>query len=506
MAYRFDTQTFNPNQLRPPWTNADGSTVFDAYLAAERVLTYTRPDGTQRREFRPAEENLKALGLFGLIPVTDEHPPGLLRNLGNADQYKKGITLSDPQFIEKGGYVRCSLAVLDSRLADEMKQGIKNQGSTGYKCDTEETPGIWIDAYGVISPPGTAHHYDAIQRGIIPDHHASTRKGRAGSDIASYIERLDSAADQDVAWAECPTCPPIHQEHSNRTDSECGCKEQPMAEQHFDGGKKRGMMVTLDMGDGETRTYEIDPTNQEQMDMMNSYQKKLDGYQKKLDSVDADLEAALDLIEELQARLDSEPDDSDDGEFEVPEGYVLVDEDWVTPLLEMQENIDSSGSDMHIVDCWQHNESEYAETLDAYNKLVDERVDSVFDEENINAKVTEVIQERLDEYKSVMDLLGKTHMDSADLLAIATEETGHWTAEALRAHGLNPEGRSAEWIEASLETLRATRGDAHDDEEDDIEPVRKKLNELFRPDLGAPNRVDSDEFESEFMSLYAQGK
>jgi hypothetical protein len=132
------------------------------------------------------EENKKAIAQFGIIPVTDEHPPGLLDS-SNSSLYRKGITLQSPRYESipgKGGFVLGQIAVFDSELQERILSGEQIETSSGYKCSCEEKIGEYKHA------DGSTYHYDAIQRNLEINHQAITRKGRAGADVCVYLDSL----------------------------------------------------------------------------------------------------------------------------------------------------------------------------------------------------------------------------------------------------------------------------------------------------------------------------
>lgn len=175
---------------RKPYRTDDGTLLLDAVFARDGVLDYkilnSASGSDLRRELRPPEENKRAIAQFGVIPITDEHPPGLLDS-ENSSYYRKGITLQSPRYENvpgKGGFVLGQIAVFDSELQERILSGEQVETSTGYKCSCEEKPGRYEHA------DGTVYHYDAIQRNLEINHQAITRKGRAGADVCVYYDSL----------------------------------------------------------------------------------------------------------------------------------------------------------------------------------------------------------------------------------------------------------------------------------------------------------------------------
>lgn len=175
---------------RKPVRTDDGTLLLDAVFARDGVLDYKILNPASgnglRRELRLPEENKKAIAQFGIIPVTDEHPPGLLDS-NNASLYRKGLTLQSPRYESipgKGGFVLGQIAVFDSDLQERILSGEQVETSSGYKCSCEEKSGEYKHA------DGSFYNYDAIQRNLEINHQAITRKGRAGSDVCVYLDSL----------------------------------------------------------------------------------------------------------------------------------------------------------------------------------------------------------------------------------------------------------------------------------------------------------------------------
>jgi hypothetical protein len=167
MAYRIDTS----GDLRPPTFTADGRLRADAYLGRTGVQTYRNPDGSLRREYRPASEvsSPESLASFEALPVTDEHPDHMLDGATRV-QHARGATGDRVVMADDGRHTRTSIVVFDAALIAKMKAG-KCQVSNGYTCDLDMTPGT--------TPEG--EKYDAIQRNIRGNHVAIVHAGRAGT-------------------------------------------------------------------------------------------------------------------------------------------------------------------------------------------------------------------------------------------------------------------------------------------------------------------------------------
>lgn len=135
------------------------------------ILIYQNPDGSTRKEYRPAEEAFA--------------PPSLESLIG------KPITLGHQGMVTSANPVRPIGSVLSAGQQDGQNITAEvilyslptnaRELSCGYTLDLDETPGV--------TPSG--EHYDAVQRNIRYNHVAVVRRGRAG------VARLNMDGDQE---------------------------------------------------------------------------------------------------------------------------------------------------------------------------------------------------------------------------------------------------------------------------------------------------------------------
>lgn len=146
--------------------DTDGFMRDSPIVARTGVYEYRNPDGTIRREYRPADEVFAsdALNSFRGKPITVLHPKKGKITAANAFGTAIGSILSDG-YQKDDKYVACDIVIF---APDKM--GKHRELSLGYRCDCEETPGV--------SPDGQA--YDAIQRNIRINHLAVVPLARAG--------------------------------------------------------------------------------------------------------------------------------------------------------------------------------------------------------------------------------------------------------------------------------------------------------------------------------------
>lgn len=164
MAFRIDI-----GELSPPKRLDDGRLIVDARLTRTGVFVYRNLDGTERREYRPAQNvfDRASQDSFALVPVTNDHPPVMI-NADNARQYTVGQVSEGIR--RDGNHLSARIVINDAATIRQMEAG-KRDVSCGYACDLDETPGV--------SPEG--ERYDAVQTNIRGNHLAIVSSGRAGS-------------------------------------------------------------------------------------------------------------------------------------------------------------------------------------------------------------------------------------------------------------------------------------------------------------------------------------
>jgi hypothetical protein len=170
-------------ELRPVERRADGTIRVDAYLTRCGVFTYMQPDGSVRKELRLPDDvyEPESLRSFEGVPVTNEHPPGML-DAKNARHYQVGSVLGAPS--RDDDHVRGRMSVTDHDTVQAMESG-KTQVSCGYTCDCVEAPGVHPD-YGA---------YDAVQKNIRGNHVAVVDRARAGVTAAARMDGWQVNAD-----------------------------------------------------------------------------------------------------------------------------------------------------------------------------------------------------------------------------------------------------------------------------------------------------------------------
>ncbi len=176
MQFRLDRSSLTGNWVETP----DGFLHIRATFARTGCQTYSNPDGSKRVEYRPESEVARQDSLLSLggLPVTLEHPPQLLTP-DTARQYQRGASGTHVNY--DNGFVHGTVVLTDREAIEAVKRGDATELSVGYRCEYDATPGV--------APDGT--RYDGVQRAISGNHHAITRKARAGSEVRLHFDSAD---------------------------------------------------------------------------------------------------------------------------------------------------------------------------------------------------------------------------------------------------------------------------------------------------------------------------
>jgi uncharacterized protein len=156
----------------------DGMLRVQANLTRTGIFNYQNPDGSIRREYRPAEEVFSpaSLASFSGRPLTVGHRLDAV----TSNEWKDvavGDVRDDAQRVDD--YVRATVQVNHAHTIQRVDSKELVEVSCGYKCDLDPTPGTF---------KGEA--YDAIQRNIRLNHVAllPSGLGRAGSDVRLLLD------------------------------------------------------------------------------------------------------------------------------------------------------------------------------------------------------------------------------------------------------------------------------------------------------------------------------
>lgn len=167
----------------------------DARITRTGVFSYRLADGSTRNELRLPDEvfNADALGSFGLVPLTNDHPAEALTSK-NTRKFSVGVVSN----VHKDeNFVRANVVIQDDDAIADAEKG-KRELSCGYVCDLEDRAGVTRGIEGI--PDGLK--FDAIQRNIRGNHVALVQKGRAGSQASLHLDSDDAVQVEDAAPVE----------------------------------------------------------------------------------------------------------------------------------------------------------------------------------------------------------------------------------------------------------------------------------------------------------------
>jgi Uncharacterized protein conserved in bacteria (DUF2213) len=183
MVLRYDRVKVNSSRL----DSDTGKFFADATIARVGVQKYS--DGhNEWYEFRPPEEVLKSAQTFNDAFVTVEHPP-ISVNAINSKQYMVGLG-RDCKYDK--GLLKAPLIVTDADAAIKAHTSHK-EISCGYDATVIDSPGVWVDADGLMGVPGKSYKYDKIQTNIRGNHIALVANGTARAGPIARVH-TDSAA------------------------------------------------------------------------------------------------------------------------------------------------------------------------------------------------------------------------------------------------------------------------------------------------------------------------
>lgn len=181
----------------------NGFLVDTPIVARVGVQTYYLPDGTERREFRPASEVFKpdSLASYQGKPITLGH---VFVNADNAREVVVG-SVSGPAMREDSNVI-VPLTVYDKESIEKAKNGIAGELSVGYHTVDIESKGWGSNETGEYKLDGEYQsqdeippdwvRFDALQTEIKVNHVALVYKGRAG------VAKLNFDAQQENPYTD----------------------------------------------------------------------------------------------------------------------------------------------------------------------------------------------------------------------------------------------------------------------------------------------------------------
>lgn len=165
---RFDTAQIDKLTIDPDTGFLHAT---DVPIARVGVFPYRKQDGDIAMEAKLPQYLLsdETVASANEKPVTDDHPEGNLVNAQNAKLLSRGFTSNNAHV--DGDYLKVDMTLTDSDLIDKVKKG-KQELSIGFSTDVVDQPGEY-----------QGMRYDSVQTGIIINHVAVVKRGRAGHTV-----------------------------------------------------------------------------------------------------------------------------------------------------------------------------------------------------------------------------------------------------------------------------------------------------------------------------------
>ena len=160
----------------------DGSIRVPAVLTHTGIFPYRNPDGSVRREYRPAEEVFRAdaIASFADVPVTISHPAERRVDATTWRRDAIGHLSGAPR--QDGENMVGDLLIRDAGAIARVRSGDLHNISCGYRVDYDSTPGV--------TPDG--QKYDGVQRNLVGNHVAILPRAERPRGGESCSLRLDS--------------------------------------------------------------------------------------------------------------------------------------------------------------------------------------------------------------------------------------------------------------------------------------------------------------------------
>ncbi|AAZ29281.1 head maturation protease [Escherichia phage phiKP26] len=252
----------------------NGFLVDTPVVARVGVQTYYMPDGSERREFRPASEVFKADSLqsYQGKPLTLGH---VVVNSENAKEVVVGSVSGSA--MRQDSAVIVPLTVYDKEAIEKAKSGVAGELSVGYNTVDIESPGWGSNETGEYKLDGEYAsqdeipadwvRFDALQTNIVVNHIALVYKGRAG------IAKLNLDAEQENPYTDTV--------QSNKEDK-LMIKIKLDGEQEFEIAPEVAKHIEAVKADAEQAKAKADTLEAER-----------DALKAKVDGIPAEIEAAL---------------------------------------------------------------------------------------------------------------------------------------------------------------------------------------------------------------------
>lgn len=401
----------------------------EGYLVDHPIVTrcgifeYLDPDNSDhiRRELRLPEEvfSEESLASYEGKPIIITHDAGEI-DKDNVHDEQIGTILS--KGYKDGNNVRCKIVIHNT---DALKECGLRELSLGYEVDHDEVPGIYH-----------GQKYDAIQRNIKVNHLALVGKARAGDRARLNIDHKDTTKKKYLKGGPVMKTGGKKVKGKRRCDSDLTPEELEQAIALFKAQKESGENADEE----ETKLDAEDVINgvRQRKDRRDS-DEEMDA-EEIIAEQEGDIEALLEVIDELQAINDMTAADEDD---------TSPDEE------DRQDEDDDENAD----------EDDFSEDEDG--KLESVNMDSM----------DKIVEQRLQDYLDVCRVADRLNLDGIENLKI--RDARKKIIKSVNPK-LNLDGKSDSYINAAYDIVKQNLSD------------RKKVDDQRKRMIGS-KKYDSDD-------------
>lgn len=335
----------------------------EGYLIDHPVVTrcgifeYADPDAENgiRRELRLPEEVFaeKSLASYEGKPIIITHDAGEI-DKDNVHDEQIGTILS--KGYQDGNKVRCKIVIHNT---DALKECGLRELSLGYGLTLDETPGVH-----------DGQKYDAIQRDIEVNHLALVGEARAGERARLNIDHKDTATRKYLKGGPVMVTGKgtkkgtKKMQTGKRFDSDLTPEELEQAIALFKAQREAGASAADEDGDVKMDAEDVISGVRERKDRRDSDGEQMDA-EEVIAEQEGDIEALLNVIDELQAASDMSAADEDDQNCDGDEEGENLDEG------DPEENTDEDDTN--------EDEEDGPVNMDSVDRLVDKRLRDYLD-------------------------------------------------------------------------------------------------------------------------------
>lgn len=410
-------------KLNKTYYTEEGYLIDHPVVTTCGVFEYANPDGSVRRELRLPDHVFapESLASYQGKPIIVTHDAGEV-NKSNVRQEQIGTVLSAGY--QDGDNVRCKIVIHDT---DALKKYGLRELSLGYALTTIDEPGTY-----------KGEDYDCIQTNIEINHLALVSEARAGEAARLNIDSKDKK------YLKGGLC----NMKSNAKKKNLQTKKATQKKSRYDGDltpEELASAIALYKAQNgmEDATQDEDDTNLDADEVVQNVKDRKDRRDSEEDTnldadeviaeQEADIEALLGVIDELQAAGDMAQDEDD---VNSDEDDTNSDED------DINDDEDDTNTD----------EDDIAEDEDDVNSDEDDETNSDEDDKSVNADgVDRLVNKKMRDYLDMCRVADKLNLDGVENLSLIAGRK-----KIIRAvkPKLNLDGKSASYVKAAYDIAK----------------------------------------------------